>query len=435
MNIEDINLLKKQIRELQKEVLTNGSDKEKDLFKKQFWGVSPSLDLGDKLATCNNFTNSYNNKEENINIQNDKFIKKSYTILGEHIRIKEYSHNKKITSKKDREIIKDRNLKIEKKVTELISQDKNNFMLEDNCCVDYAEDIQNYFRYAENIIKQQEEKNLTDSIKRSRQKVLDYAYCNPQLEYFLTLTFNTDLAKDYKYAYSEFRKFRDRITKWYKRNYNKKFEFIATFETTQKGRWHIHMLTNLDYELFTEYRNIKEWYVNYKLKIKSQAKKDINDYISKNLWCNGIVDYIKMYDSVGSAYYLVKYMMKNSDGEDIETEKRMKEEGVKTRYKCSRGLNQPITVNIYDDEKAEEIEKALLMGVSKDLENNKIFDKTTSVYNDYTLFNRNNKEEKIVCKEYIDHNGKEKIYLNTVKEEKRIIKEIFYKKKVNKIKF
>ena len=39
-------------------------------------------------------------------------------------------------------------------------------------------------KITENIIKQQEEKNLTDSIRRSRQKVLDYAYCNPQLEYF-----------------------------------------------------------------------------------------------------------------------------------------------------------------------------------------------------------------------------------------------------------
>ena len=43
------------------------------------------------------------------------------------------------------------------------------------------------------------------------------------------------------------------------------------------------------------------------------------------------------------------------------------------------------------------------------------------------LFNRNNKEEKNVYKEYIDHNGKEKIYFDTVKEDKRIIKEIFYK--------
>lgn len=380
MNLEEIKLMKGQFRELGEEIK-----------------ISPlELDLGDKLATF-----------DLDNIKRQKIIKKKYTILGESLRINEYMSKKVIPISPVKKIYNSDDERIVEKVEQLIVQKIKSEMREYGLGEEYKESFRNLlyddgrfleetFRYASNIVNMNKRENKERSCRRSRQTVLDLAFCNPQLKFFLTLTFKDEEFTNYDKAYSEFRKFRDRLQKWYKRNYDEKLEFLATFETTKKGRWHIHILTNFDYKYFFP-KKIETWYINWKKRIKSEDKKELENYINNKFWGNGFIDYQEMYDSTGSAFYLSKYMLK-------ETEECLVEESG-TRYKCSRGLNRPLVFYIEDTEKGVEMEKNLELYVQGfgDIEK-------------YSCIN----------KSYLDYNSLD------IKGQEKVINETFYVKKVDK---
>lgn len=193
------------------------------------------------------------------------------------------------------------------------------------------EEYQECLQYARNIVEFNKRKNREDSIRRSRNKIIEYAMCNPQLKYFLTLTYKENQT-DYDVVYNDFRKFRNKINMFMKRNFDKKFEFICIFERQKRGAWHMHILSNLDYRMFCDFE-VTEW--NVKRKIKSEERKKVENILNERIWNKGFIDYRELYDSHGSAFYITKYMTK-------ETDLIMKEEKVKSRYLVSRGLNKAV---------------------------------------------------------------------------------------------
>lgn len=248
--------------------------------------------------------------------------------------------------------------------------------------------------YAENILHKQKRKNKYDSIKRSKQTVIDLAMCNPQLNVFMTLTFSEQKYADYNLAYDEFRKFRNRLNTYMKRNFNCNFNYIATFETTKKGRWHVHMLCDLNYRLFG-FDEVESWYL--KDKIKSDDKKKIENFFADKFWKNGFIDFTELENSEGSAYYLIKYLSKEIDTENIGVE-----ENIKRRFLTSKGLNRPLVIHVRLNDNKEKINalEEQLKNINK-----KDYKIKTNVYNDFTLI-QNDFQPRIVT---------ETVYLKNVK--------------------
>lgn len=188
-------------------------------------------------------------------------------------------------------------------------------------------------KYVDKCIHDNIKKNRKDSVRRSRSKIIEYAMCNPQLKYFLTLTYKENMT-DYNKAFEDFRKFRNRVNMMMKRRFNKKFEFLCTFERQKRGAWHMHILCNLDYRFFTNLE-VEDWTCKHNKRKKSPKRKLVENIIRKEIWDNGFIDYRELYDPRGSAFYIAKYLTK-------ETDTLIENEGVKSRYLVSRGLNKEI---------------------------------------------------------------------------------------------
>lgn len=200
-------------------------------------------------------------------------------------------------------------------------------------CFD-MDDYQECLEYARSIIKHNKKKYREDSIRRSKNKVIEYAMCNPQLKYFLTLTYKENML-DYGQAYDDFRKFRNRINMMMKRKFGEKFEFVCIFERQKRGAWHMHMLCNLDYRKFCDFE-VNQWNICVGRKTKkTDERKKVENILNDIIWDKGFIDYRELYDSQGSAFYISKYMTK-------ETDLLQEENKVKKRYLASIGLKKEI---------------------------------------------------------------------------------------------
>lgn len=123
-----------------------------------------------------------------------------------------------------------------------------------------------------------------DNVRRARQKIRRLINCNPDLEKFMTLTFdinkvtgditNLDIANNY------FNIFIKRLKRVYP-----DLKYIAVPEFQKKGRIHYHLLTN-----------IKE-YIS-------------NDYLADELWTYGFAWLRKTYNVDNLGAYVCKYLSK-----------------------------------------------------------------------------------------------------------------------------
>lgn len=215
------------------------------------------------------------------------------------------------------------------------------------------DEYQECLQYANSIIESNKKKNRENSIRRSKNKVIEYAMCNPQLKYFLTLTYKENMC-DYDVAYNDFRKFRNRINMMMKRKFNKKFEFVCIFERQKRGAWHMHMLCNLDYKDFCDFE-VDNWNIGTgKCSKKTDDRKKVENILNSIIWDKGFIDYRELYDSQGSAFYISKYMTK-------ETDLLQQEDKVKKRYLASIGLKKEIVkeFSIDSDDLCIESEKKI----------------------------------------------------------------------------
>lgn len=308
-----------------------------------------------------------------MEVYNKKLIQK-----GEHYVLQEYLSYNRVKGKPQKqfyrpkddlervEIIFD---KITPKKIYYESTITNAYVGVDYDIEDY--EFEEYYKKAQEILSYNKYKNRCDSVRRSRNKVLDYAMCNPQLSTFITLTYSENMV-DYIKLDEDFKKFRNRLNMYMKRNHNKKLEFIATFERQKRGAWHVHMLTNIKKEYFSSITGDVKFVVAPRSKIKTESRKIIEQEFNNKFWGNGFCDYVELPDNNGTALYLSKYMTKTTD--DI-----MLEENIKSRYRVSKGLNVPIEITEkVEKEKPSEV-VAILDGLNKD----NYFVKTT-FYEDYT---------------------------------------------------
>ena len=115
--------------------------------------------------------------------------------------------------------------------------------------------------------------NRRKTLRRNRTKVRRLVECNPELNRFLTLTFE-DNVDNLDYAFDEFRKFIQRL----RYNEAENLKYIATIEFQKRGAIHFHLLV----DRFIDYRKYQKiWGHGYIwIERPSSVAKAIN-YITK----------------------------------------------------------------------------------------------------------------------------------------------------------
>lgn len=154
------------------------------------------------------------------------------------------------------------------------------------------------------------EKNRADALQRAKKTLRRLINANVdawgEKPKFFTLTFKENV-QDIKYANSEFKKFRQRLSRHiFGRNEPNGLRYVAVIEFQQRGAIHYHMITfNAPYVPHAELERI---------------------------WGHGFikVNAIDEVDNVGA--YVTKYMTKDNDDERLKGEKC---------YFSSRGLIKP----------------------------------------------------------------------------------------------
>lgn len=236
------------------------------------------------------------------------------------------------------------------------------------------------------IYNKRKEENKKRSSRRSRQTVIDLAFCNPSLDMFLTLTFENEKSNDYSFAVSQVKQF----CKRYKRKLGKNLNFIAVYEKQKNGRYHVHMICDFDYRLAFQISDIKfdtgnKWYDSVKKcfkRVKTNERKELEVNIQKEFWKNGFVDITKI-EGNGTPFYITKYMCKETDNAIQNGEQ-------KTRYSCSRGLNRPSVSSFYKDDSIEFLESQLEPQLRdlQEMEKSDNFILKTFEYEDKTFLSR-----------------------------------------------
>ena len=157
-------------------------------------------------------------------------------------------------------------------------------------------------------------RSQSSSISRAQNKLKYLAFCNPDLQYFITLT-NKDNLADENQALARFHQYQTKI-----RSLNLKipFKFIAVKEFQKRGSIHWHMLCNFCPGL-------------------KQSPHDPTKY-QCSLWDYGYSDVKKLQgdDNFKPELYLMKYFTKDS------------QKLFKQFYTCSRNLTRLDPRYIYD---------------------------------------------------------------------------------------
>ena len=161
------------------------------------------------------------------------------------------------------------------------------------------------------IDKETREKNRADALQRAKKTLRRLINANVdawgEKAKFFTLTFRENV-QDIKYANSEFKKFRQRLSRHiFGRNEPNGLRYVAVIEFQERGAIHYHMVTfNMPYVPHADLERI--WGHGF---IKINAIDDV--------------------DNVGA--YVTKYMTKDNDDERLKGEKC---------YFSSRGLIKPV---------------------------------------------------------------------------------------------
>lgn len=150
-----------------------------------------------------------------------------------------------------------------------------------------------------------------DNIRRTKSRLIRLIRSNPDLDRFITLTFNTDV-KSLTLAHAFFRSF---IQKMKYRYFDLPFKYIAVPEFQSGGRVHYHILCNIPF---------------------------LENSLLEEIWGRGFTFIEKTYGTIDSvAYYLASYLIQEVDCKLFS----------RRRYFYSLTCNQPrvfITSNYFD---------------------------------------------------------------------------------------
>lgn len=167
------------------------------------------------------------------------------------------------------------------------------------------------------------EENRGQTLSRARKEVMRTINSNPDLNKFLTLTFEENV-KDLDFANNELKKWIKRVNYHCFKTKKSKMKYVAVIEFQERGAVHYHLLCNLPYVDLNDFSKI--WGHGYiKLnKIKGNKAKYGSDEC----------------DNVGA--YVTKYMTKDNADERLVGRKS---------YLMSRNLNKPETLYVDINEK------------------------------------------------------------------------------------
>ncbi|WP_338206323.1 rolling circle replication-associated protein [Parageobacillus thermoglucosidasius] len=180
------------------------------------------------------------------------------------------------------------------------------------------------------------DKNRADALQRARKNLRRLINANvdawDEKPKFFTLTFR-DNVQDIKWANSEFKKFRQRLSRYiFGRDKANELRYVAVIEFQKRGAIHYHMVTfNMPF---------------------------IPHNVLQEIWSHGFVHIRAIDDCDNVGAYVTKYMTKDNEDDRLRGEKC---------YFSSRGLVKP---------KEEIIEKKDLDALRVALSPNKTYEKT-----------------------------------------------------------
>lgn len=165
--------------------------------------------------------------------------------------------------------------------------------------------------------------NRKQTLSRARKEVMRTINSNPDLNKFLTLTFEENV-KDLDFSNNELKKWVKRVNYHCFHTKKSKMKYVAVIEFQERGAVHYHILCNLPYVDIKEFEKI--WGHGFVKLNRIKGNKDV--YGSSEC------------DNVGA--YVTKYMTKDND--DIRLVGRKS-------YLMSRNLDKPKTVYVDINEK------------------------------------------------------------------------------------
>lgn len=170
------------------------------------------------------------------------------------------------------------------------------------------------------------EKNRAQSMGRARQKVIRSINSNPDLNKFLTLTFEENVT-DLNYSHNEFKKWIDRVNYNVFKTKKRILKYVAVIEFQKRGAVHYHIICNLPY-----------------IDIKSLSDIWGHGFI----WINKIRGYNDDLECDNVGAYVTKYMVKDNSDERLINRKS---------YLMSRNLNKPqeILVGVKEKDLLEQV--------------------------------------------------------------------------------
>lgn len=206
------------------------------------------------------------------------------------------------------------------------------------------------------------------TINRAKRKIFELVQCNADLDTFLTLTveenleeYSTNRDKLVEY-FNQFISVLSRDLKKIKSDF--KFKYVAILEKHKKkskknglDKYHIHMLCNLpvkqkpkDIKIVENYYSIGKKKI-YRYKVEEQ--KENEQFLQAKYWKLGYTDIEKIdkyYNNktkeVETATRLGAYMVKYVTKDLAEN---MEESKNKSIYLCSKGLDKPVNIYLFDN--------------------------------------------------------------------------------------
>lgn len=244
-----------------------------------------------------------------------------------NVKIKEYKDG-------DVKLIKYKNPIHEYKLTEL-EKNFNKIKRDEDKVVNPFdnETISRMYDVEDEFIKKQ--KSVIDSVRRTKQKIYDYAKSNDNWEWFLTLTFDreivdvTDLAETHKYL----KRFLDNV----KKNYAPGMKYLIVAELHEdKKSYHYHgLLSDVgDLELVQAINQ------NKKSRFYGMPIEDVYNVLN---WKVGYSTLSKVKDSKKASSYIIKYITKDL----VENTKGI------SKYKVSKNIDKVKETNLYIDNEVE----------------------------------------------------------------------------------
>lgn len=249
---------------------------------------------------------------------------------------------------------------------------------------DYSNEDDLEFAYMKKV------KNKKDSVIKAKRRVYELANCNPQLNVFLTLTYAENF-QDRKKSLEHFNYFTRKMGIYMKKNFGKKFEYIAVLEYQKRGAIHYHLLCNfIPIEGSLTFKERKK--INGKIfQFKTSEQKNLENWFKPLFWSRGNIDICYPRSNDGDLQdigaYLCKYFTKDLDSLDFSGD-------IKKRYLSSKGLKRAVEFRFCEDTFCDSVDNPIFQVLS---ENGKM-------YNSVSYENFYNGSEIVSSKIILDDN-------------------------------